>query len=203
MVPDDVRSGDPIGGLHFAVAASSLGSLLIAASGKGIVAILFGDDDVALAHDLKMRFGTAKQMSGHPAFDAIVAKVSALVDAPHAGLDVPLDLRGTAFQIRVWQALREIPAGTTVTYGRIAERIGRPKAVRAVASACAANAIAVAIPCHRVVRGDGALSGYRWGVDRKRHLLNREAAAVRNGQTRGQDPVRPESYCHSAARSGH
>jgi AraC family transcriptional regulator, regulatory protein of adaptative response / methylated-DNA-[protein]-cysteine methyltransferase len=106
-----------------------------------------------------------------------VACVVAFVEAPSIGLTLPLDVRGTAFQRRVWQALREIPAGTTTTYARIAQRIGAPRAVRAVAQACASNAIAVAIPCHRVVRANGALSGYRWGVRRKRALLDREAAS--------------------------
>ena len=125
---------------------------------------------------LQDRFPKADLVGGDPAFEDLVAKVVGLVEAPMIGLDLPLDVRGTAFQQRVWQALRDIPPGETATYGEIAERIGAPRAVRAVAQACAANNLAVAIPCHRVIRTDGALSGYRWGVDRKRALLAREQA---------------------------
>ena len=138
---------------------------------------LLGDDPDALTRDLQDRFPQARLVGGDATFEAWVARVVGFVEAPAIGLDLPLDIRGTAFQQRVWQALREIPAGETAGYAQIAEKIGSPKAVRAVAQACAANAIAVAIPCHRVVRTDGALSGYRWGVERKRALLDREAAA--------------------------
>ncbi|MFV0296228.1 MAG: methylated-DNA--[protein]-cysteine S-methyltransferase, partial [Hyphomicrobiaceae bacterium] len=134
-----------------------------------------GDDPETLVHDLEDRFPQARLIGGDRAFEDIMAKVVGLVEAPETGLDLPLDVRGTAFQHRVWQALRDIPVGTTATYSEIAERIGMPKAVRAVAAACAANKIAVAIPCHRVVRNDGSLSGYRWGVERKRALIDREA----------------------------
>jgi AraC family transcriptional regulator, regulatory protein of adaptative response / methylated-DNA-[protein]-cysteine methyltransferase len=141
-------------------------------------AILMGDDPAALARDLQDRFPQAQLIGGDAGFEALVAKVIGFVEAPALGLnlpaDLPLDMRGTAFQQRVWQALREIPAGSTASYAEIAKRIGAPKSVRAVAGACAANPIAVAIPCHRVVRSDGALSGYRWGVARKRALLDRE-----------------------------
>jgi AraC family transcriptional regulator of adaptative response/methylated-DNA-[protein]-cysteine methyltransferase len=125
--------------------------------------------------DLQDRFPKAQLIGGDPAFERMVARVVGFVEAPAQGFDLPLDVRGTAFQQRVWQALCEIPSGSTASYAEIAERIGRPKAVRAVAQACASNGIAVAIPCHRVVRTDGALSGYRWGVERKRALLDREA----------------------------
>ena len=125
--------------------------------------------------DLQDRFPNAKLIGDDPAFDRLVARVVGSVENPSTGLDLPLDIRGTAFQQRVWAALKEIPAGQTASYSDVANRLGVPKAVRAVAGACAANDIAVAIPCHRVVRNDGALSGYRWGVERKRALLDREA----------------------------
>ena len=163
--------------IKFAIGECSLGSILVAPTDKGVCAILLGDDPEALARDLQDRFSRAELIGGDVQFEALVAKVVGFVEQPGLGLDLPLDVRGTAFQQRVWQALREIPAGETAGYAQIAEKIGSPRAVRAVAQACAANAIAVAIPCHRVVRTDGALSGYRWGVERKRALLDREAAA--------------------------
>ncbi len=175
MTPSDFRKGGANTEMRFAVGECYLGSILVAASHKGIAAILLDDDPEALIHDLEDRFPKAKLIGGDRDFEKIMAKVVGLVEAPEAGLDLPLDVRGTAFQHRVWQALREIPVGTTATYSEIAERIGMPKAVRAVAATCAANKIAVAIPCHRVVRNDGSLSGYRWGVDRKRLLIAREA----------------------------
>lgn len=174
MTPSDFRAGGANAEIRFAVGRCSLGSILVATSAKGIAAILLGDDPETLVHDLEDRFPKAKLIGGDREFEEIMAKVVGLVEAPETGLDLPLDMRGTAFQHRVWQALREIPSGTTVTYTEIAERIGMPKAVRAVAAACAANKIAIAIPCHRVVRNDGSLSGYRWGVDRKRALIARE-----------------------------
>src|SRR5256886_976217 len=151
--------------------------MLVAASTRGVCAILIGDDPDVLARDLQDRFPRAELLGGDAEFEELVAKVVGFVEAPGIGLDLPLDVRGTAFQQRVWQALREIPAGETASYTDIANRIGSPKSVRAVAQACAANALAVAIPCHRVVRNDGGLSGYRWGVERKRALLGREARA--------------------------
>jgi len=163
--------------IRFAVGECSLGSILVARSDKGVCAILLGDDPDSLARELQDRFPQARLIGGDAGFGDFVAKVVGLVEAPDSGLDLPLDPRGTAFQQRVWQALREIPAGKTASYADIAHRIGLPKSVRAVAQACAANAIAVAIPCHRVVRSDGALSGYRWGVERKSALLARESAA--------------------------
>jgi AraC family transcriptional regulator of adaptative response/methylated-DNA-[protein]-cysteine methyltransferase len=150
---------------------------LVARSEKGVCAILLGDDPEALVRDLQDRFPKAMLIGGDGDFEKLVAKVVGFVEAPALGLDLPLDVRGTAFQQRVWEALRKIPAGETASYAEIAERIGAPKAVRAVAQACATNHIAVAIPCHRVVRKDGDVSGYRWGVERKRALLAKEQAA--------------------------
>ena len=147
----------------------------MAASKRGVCAILLGDDPNALARDLQNRFPRATLVGSDAEFEQLVAKVVGFVEAPRIGLDLPLDVQGTAFQQRVWQALQEIPAGETVSYTDVAQRIGAPKAVRAVAGACAANVLAVAIPCHRVVRIDGGLSGYRWSVERKRALLDREA----------------------------
>ncbi|WP_210215317.1 bifunctional DNA-binding transcriptional regulator/O6-methylguanine-DNA methyltransferase Ada [Lichenihabitans psoromatis] len=178
MTPTVFRAGGPDTTIHFAIGECSLGSILVAQSLKGICAILLGDDPDQLARDLQDRFPKADLMGGHRGFEAIVASVVGLVDGPATALDLPLDVRGTAFQQRVWQALRDIPVGSTASYAEIARRIGLPQAVRAVARACGANAIAVAIPCHRVVRTDGALSGYRWGVQRKRALLDKEAAAT-------------------------
>ncbi|MBI3804180.1 MAG: bifunctional DNA-binding transcriptional regulator/O6-methylguanine-DNA methyltransferase Ada [Nitrospirae bacterium] len=174
MAPSDFRAGGIGASIRFAVGECSLGAILVAATPQGICAILLGDDPNLLLHDLQDRFPKAALIGGDADFEQSVAKVVAFVEAPAIGLDLPLDVRGTAFQQRVWQALREIRAGDTASYTEIAARIGSPKAVRAVAQACASNPIAVAIPCHRVVRNDGALSGYRWGVERKRALLARE-----------------------------
>jgi AraC family transcriptional regulator of adaptative response/methylated-DNA-[protein]-cysteine methyltransferase len=175
MTPSRYRSGGARTEIRFAVGECSLGSILVAKSERGICAILLGDDPNALAHELQDRFPEANLIGGDAGFEQLVAKVVGFVEAPALGLDLPLDVRGTAFQQRVWQVLRKIPAGSTASYAEIAARIGSPKSVRAVALACGANALAVAIPCHRVVRSDGALSGYRWGVERKRTLLEREA----------------------------
>jgi len=174
MTPSTYRAGGNGETIRFAIGQCSLGAILVAATERGIASIMIGDDPDALAHDLKDRFPKARLIGADRTFEAWVAKVVGLVETPAIGLDLPLDVRGTAFQRRVWQALREIPAGTTASYAEIAARIGAPKAVRAVGHACAANAIAVAIPCHRVVRTDGSLSGYRWGIERKRALLARE-----------------------------
>lgn len=175
MKPGRYRNGGADEVLHFAVAQCSLGSLLVASSEKGVASILLGDDPDTLVRDLQDRFPKAELVGCDPSYEAMVAKVTGFIEAPEMGLDLPLDIRGTAFQQRVWQALREIPAGKTITYAEIARRIGSPSAARAVAGACAANPIAVAIPCHRVIRNDGSLSGYRWGVAQKRKLLSREA----------------------------
>lgn len=175
MTPTNFRAGGANAEVRFAVGECSLGSILVAATNKGVCAILLGDDADVLVRDLQDRFPRANLIGGDADFEQMVAKVVGFVEAPALGLNLPLDVRGTAFQQRVWQALQAIPAGSTTSYKDIAERIGSPKSVRAVAQACAANAIAIAIPCHRVVRSDGALSGYRWGVERKRALLEREA----------------------------
>jgi AraC family transcriptional regulator of adaptative response/methylated-DNA-[protein]-cysteine methyltransferase len=176
MTPTAFRAGGRGTAIRFAVGQCWLGSILVAATDKGVCAILLGDDAPALVRDLQDRFPEAQLIGGDQAFEQLVAKVVGFVGAPKLGLDLPLDVRGTAFQQRVWQALRKVPAGSTVTYSELANRIGRPKAVRAVAQACASNPLAVAIPCHRVVRTDGSLSGYRWGVERKRALLERETS---------------------------
>lgn len=175
MTPSRYRAGGADTTIRFAIGECSLGSILVAASERGVCAILLGDDPEQLARDLQDRFPRAQLIGGDADFEQLVAKVVGFVEAPGIGLDLPLDVRGTAFQQRVWQALREVPAGRTVSYTDVAARIGAPKSVRAVAQAVAANPLAVAIPCHRVIRNDGGLAGYRWGVERKRALLEREA----------------------------
>nr|WP_145555269.1 bifunctional DNA-binding transcriptional regulator/O6-methylguanine-DNA methyltransferase Ada [Yersinia canariae] len=174
MTPTRYRKGGRDVTLHFAVGESSLGALLMAKSELGICAILLGDSPALLVEQLQDKFPLAKLIGGDAEFEQWFAQVVGLVEAPQFGLDLPLDIRGTAFQQRVWQALREIPVGQTASYADIAAKIGSPKAVRAVAGACAANILAVAIPCHRVIRQDGALSGYRWGIERKKRLLEKE-----------------------------
>ena len=176
MTPTAYRAGGAATDSRFAVGECSLGSILVAHSAKGICAILLGDDPDVLVRDLQDRFPRATLVGGDKAFERTVATVVGFVEAPAVGLHLPLDVRGTAFQQRVWQALRRIPSGATASYSQVAARIGMPQAARAVARACAANSLAVAIPCHRVVRTDGGLSGYRWGVERKRGLLDRERA---------------------------
>ncbi len=178
MTPSAFRRGGSGAVIRFAVGECSLGAILVAATAKGICAILLGDDPDALARSLQDQFPQAELIGADRDFERLVAQVVGFVEAPRQGLDLPLDVRGTAFQQRVWALLRDIPAGTTASYADIAARLGQPKAVRAVAQACAANKLAVAIPCHRVVRHDGALSGYRWGVERKRKLLAREGAGA-------------------------
>ena len=163
--------------ITFAIADCSLGAVLIARTARGVCAVLFGDDPDALANDFQERHPHARPAAGTNGFDDLVAKVIGFINAPRGSFSEPLDLNGTAFQERVWRALREIPVGETASYAEIAQRIGAPGAVRAVARACAANDLAVVIPCHRVVRQDGSPSGYRWGVSRKLALLEREAAA--------------------------
>lgn len=177
MTPTDFRSGGGNTAMRFAVGECSLGAILVAASKRGVCAILLGDDPDTLLRELQDRFPHADLIGGDADFERLVAEVVGFVEAPKLGLNLPLDVRGTAFQQRVWQALREIPLGQTVSYADVARRIGAPEAVRAVAGACAANILAVAIPCHRVVRINGGLSGYRWGVERKRALIERESKA--------------------------
>ena len=175
MTPTRYRTGGVDTEIRFAIGQCSLGAILVARSDRGVCAISMGDDPNTLARDLQDRFPHANLVGGDAQFEQWVARVIGFVETPRLGLDLPLDVRGTAFQQRVWQALRAIPLGTTASYSDIAHRIGAPGATRAVAQACAANELAVAIPCHRVVRSDGSLSGYRWGVERKRALLAREA----------------------------
>jgi AraC family transcriptional regulator of adaptative response/methylated-DNA-[protein]-cysteine methyltransferase len=182
MTPTSYKRGAPDEEIRFAVGECSLGSILVAATARGVCAISLGSDPEALVHELERRFPRARLVGGDATFERLVAKVVGLVERPGHPADLPLDIRGTVFQERVWQALRAIPPGTTMTYSEIAARLGMPKAVRAVAGACAANALAVAIPCHRVVRHDGGLSGYRWGVQRKRALLTRERERERERQ---------------------
>lgn len=174
MKPGDFRAAGQNNDIRFAVGQCSLGAILVAQSERGICAILLGDDPHQLVCDLQDQFRRANLIGTDAEFEQLIARVVGFIEAPAIGLDLPLDVRGTAFQERVWQALREIPVGSTASYADIALRIGSPKAVRAVAQACGANSLAVAIPCHRVVRSDGNLSGYRWGVERKRELLERE-----------------------------
>jgi AraC family transcriptional regulator of adaptative response/methylated-DNA-[protein]-cysteine methyltransferase len=162
--------------IKYAVSRCSLGAILVAATEKGVCAILLGDKPAPLVQNLQERFPGSRLVAADGRLDRLIAKVIKFVEAPGVGFDVPLDTHGTDFQQRVWLALQDIPVGSTASYADIAGRIGAPKSVRAVAQACAANAIAVAIPCHRVVRNDGALSGYRWGVERKKALLAREGA---------------------------
>jgi len=178
MTPGTWRAGGAGTDLRFAIGQCSLGAILVAASPRGVCAIALGDEPESLARDLQDRFPQARLIGGDRDFEELVARVVGLVEAPRIGLDLPLDLRGTAFQLRVWQALRDIPPGCTLSYSELARRIGTPAAVRAVAGACAANPLAVVIPCHRVVRIDGSLSGYRWGIERKQTLLEREASGT-------------------------
>ncbi|MET0284472.1 MAG: bifunctional DNA-binding transcriptional regulator/O6-methylguanine-DNA methyltransferase Ada [Polyangiales bacterium] len=174
MTPSRYRAGGVDEQLRFAVGQCSLGAILVASSEHGVAAILLGEDPALLVRDLQDRFPRATLLGGDAEYERLVARVVGLVESPKLGLELPLDVRGTAFQRRVWQALREIPAGRTASYAEVARLIGAPTSVRAVAGACAANPLAIAIPCHRVVREDGALSGYAWGVERKRTLLARE-----------------------------
>lgn len=162
--------------IRFAISKCSLGASLVAMSARGVCAIMLGDDPEILARELQNSFPHAQLIDGDSEFEQLMAKVTGFIEAPALGLDMPLDVHGTTFQQRVWEALREIPLGETVSYTDIARRIGSPKSVRAVAGACAANKLAVVIPCHRVIRNDGALSGYRWGIERKRALLKRESS---------------------------
>lgn len=174
MAPSAYRKGGAGAEIRFALGQCALGAILVAQSRQGICAIALGDTPEGLLRDFQDRFPAARLIGGDAAFEAVVARVIGFVEAPRIGLDLPLDIRGTAFQQRVWQALRQIPAGKTASYAQIAEAIGAPAATRAVAQACGANRLAVAIPCHRVIRSDGGLSGYRWGIARKQALQQRE-----------------------------
>jgi AraC family transcriptional regulator of adaptative response/methylated-DNA-[protein]-cysteine methyltransferase len=184
MTPSTFRAGGRVATIRFAVGQCWLGSILVAATDKGVCAISLGDNPDALVRDLQDRFPKASLIGGDRDFEQWVAQVVGFVATPTCGLNLPLDIRGTAFQQRVWQALRDIPPGTTASYSEIAARIGQPQAARAVAQACASNPIAVPIPCHRVVRTDGSLSGYRWGVERKRAMLEHETAIVEGSPCR-------------------
>lgn len=174
MKPTEYRSGGINTEIRYAVGDSSLGKILVAATERGVCAIFLDDDQEMMIDELRRRFPKAKISAGGADFETVVAKVVAFAEKPNGGLDLPLDLQGTAFQQRVWNALREIPAGETRTYGEIARKIGKPDAVRAVGTACGANHVSLAVPCHRVVGSTGALTGYRWGVQRKKTLLERE-----------------------------
>ncbi len=175
MAPGQFRAGGKGADVRFAVGQCALGAILVACSERGVCAISLGDDPDALVRELQERFPLARLHGGDPDFDALVSRVVGLVDDPGTPVALPLDIRGTAFQQRVWQALQQVAPGQTLSYAELASRVGAAAAVRAVAGACAANVLAVAIPCHRIVRSDGGLSGYRWGVERKRALLAREA----------------------------
>ena len=175
MTPKRYRAGGKDIDIRFAIGECSLGAILVASSPLGVCSISLGDDPHTLVRELQDSFPQANFIGDDHEFEQIVAKVVGFVEMPQLGLDLPLDIRGTVFQQRVWQALSDIPPGTTVSYTELAVKIGTPTAVRAVASACAANKLAIAIPCHRVIRTDGSLSGYRWGVERKQALLRREA----------------------------
>ena len=181
MTPSQVRQGGRGLTIRFAVGQCSLGAILVAATRVGVCAILLGDDPHKLLEDLAARFSEAELLGGDGAFESLVARVVGFVEQPWKPLDLPLHIRGTAFQELVWKALRRVPAGETVSYSELAKRLGRPNSARAVAGACAANPLAVAIPCHRVVRSDGGLSGYRWGIERKSALLARERQQERDG----------------------
>lgn len=168
--------GGGIEPLSFGFGRCTLGAVAVASSSRGLVAVLLGDDPELLMPDLRARFPRARWLAGGADQDTVVARVIAHVEQPDQAFDLPLDPRGTAFQKKVWRALRSIPAGATASYAAIAEQLESAKATRAVAGACAANPLAVVVPCHRVVRRDGGLSGYRWGIERKRALLAREAS---------------------------
>jgi AraC family transcriptional regulator of adaptative response/methylated-DNA-[protein]-cysteine methyltransferase len=177
MTPSTYRAGGDNERLLFAVAQCSLGSILVASSKRGVAAILLGDDPDPLVRELQDQFPRAELVGGDASYERLVARVVGFVESPRDAFELPLDVRGTAFQQRVWQALREVPPGTTESYASLAKRIGAPETSRAVARALAANKLAVVVPCHRIVRHDGSLSGYRWGAERKQRLLDREAAA--------------------------
>lgn len=175
MKPSDFKESGNNTDICFAVGECYLGAILVAQSIKGICAIFLGNDPEKLVRDLQDRFPNANLIGNDRLYEQLVARVVGFLENPEMDLQLPLDIQGTAFQKRVWAALQDIPTGTTVSYTDIAEKIGSPKSVRAVAGACGANLLAVAIPCHRVVRRDGSLSGYRWGIERKQLLLDKES----------------------------
>lgn len=168
------RKGGKDSVIYFAVGRCTFGDILVAQSETGVCAIFLGDNPQALIQQLQDQFANAELVGADNSFERVVASVVGFIENPFQHIDLPLDIKGTAFQELVWNALREIPPGQTVSYSEIAARIGKPRAIRAVASACAANKLAVIIPCHRVVRTDGSLSGYRWGLDRKAELIRHE-----------------------------
>lgn len=176
MPPRVYRAGGAHMTITFGAGPCSLGTVLAGRTDRGVCAVLLGDDGNLLVEELQRRFPKARLVRGDVSFEATLRQVTSLIDAPGRGQSLPVDLHGTIFQCRVWRALQQIPAGTTITYGELAARIGAPSAVRAVAGACGANPVAVAVPCHRVVSRDGSLTGYRWGVDRKRRLIEKEKA---------------------------
>lgn len=180
MTPSQYKAGGRGETLKFAVGQTSLGAIVVASSEAGVAAILLGEDPEALLQDLQERFAHAALIGGDADYETLVARVVGLVEEPAAAFALPLDVRGTVFQRRVWRVLQTVPAGSVIAYDEIARRVGRPKAVGAVASACASNPLAVAIPCHRVVKSDGSHWGYTWGLDRKRALLLREVAASKS-----------------------
>ncbi|MFL2546688.1 MAG: bifunctional DNA-binding transcriptional regulator/O6-methylguanine-DNA methyltransferase Ada [Candidatus Rariloculaceae bacterium] len=174
MTPGEYRQGGKGMDIEFTIADSSMGRLLVAATPNGICCIELGDEDTALVPSLGKRFPAAKLAENREQLRDWVAAISEYIRTPVKGLDLPLDIQGTAFQHRVWEALQEIPAGTTASYSEIANAIGQPSGQRAVASAYGANKLALAVPCHRVIQTDGNLGGYRWGLERKKELLKRE-----------------------------
>ncbi|WP_313198214.1 bifunctional DNA-binding transcriptional regulator/O6-methylguanine-DNA methyltransferase Ada [Rhizobium sp.] len=185
MTPTHFVQGGVHETLYFAVGETTLGSILIASSQKGVAAILLGDDPDNLLLDLQLRFPNADLIGGDAEFESSVALVVGLVESPQNAPDLPLDIRGTVFQRRVWHALQAVPAGKTISYDELAKQIGHPRGVSSVASACASNPLAVAIPCHRVVKSDGSSFGYTWGLERKQALLDRESSQVTQGAEGG------------------
>lgn len=177
MTPSAFKRGGEGQRIRFAVGQCSLGSIVVASSERGVCWVALGSDPNELIEELQRRFANAELVGGDPEFEAMVSSIVGLIEDPTLPVELPLDIRGTAFQCRVWAALRHIPAGETRSYSQLATELGQPNAVRAVASACARNCLAIVIPCHRVVRTDGSLSGYRWGVERKATLLKNEKRA--------------------------
>ena len=182
MPPSAHRRGGEGQRIRYALRRTKLGWLLLAATDRGVCTVAFGDDPEALEEDLRRRFARAERIEKDAGLESWLARITAFLEDPTTPLDLPLDIRGTAFREKVWRALREIPPGQTVDYGELAKRIGAPRAVRAVGAACGANPTALLIPCHRVRRRDGGLGGWRWGVERKRRLLEAEARLRKKGE---------------------